>query len=93
MIEIKHNPSKVEEILGKMNESKSMANQLATTLEQLANDIEDNFSGSASESLISLLNEESEKIKNEKDNWQTLFEQARQVSSKLEEQDRLLITP
>ena len=89
MIEIKHNPSKVEEILGKMNESKSMANQLATTLEQLANDIEDNFSGSASESLISLLNEESEKIKNEKDNWQTLFEQARQVSSKLEEQDRL----
>jgi len=93
MIEIKHNPSKVEEILGKMNESKSMANQLATTLEQLANDIEDNFSGSASESLISLLNEESEKIKNEKDNWQTLFEQARQVRSKLEEQDRLLITP
>src|SRR5699024_1260107 len=93
MIEIKHNPSKVEEILGKMNEYKSMANQLATTLEQLANDIEDNFSGSASESLISLLNEESEKIKNEKDNWQTLFEQARQVRIKLEEQDRLLITP
>lgn len=88
--EIAQNSVAVNDLLQAMDQAKNTGLKLETTIENLANAVESNFKGEASESLLSLLEHETERIRQEKDNLQKIYEKAQNAASEIEAQDNAL---
>lgn len=89
--DICHHPHSVDGILEQMDKARMLGEKLEKTLVNLSDEIDGNFSGKASKSLITLLDNEINKIKLAKENWQTLYDETKQIAVGIEEQDKALI--
>lgn len=88
--EIEHSRGKVDELLTMMNNAKNAGEKLENTFATLLTAVEGNFSGEATESIVQLLDKEIEKIRQEKENWQTTYENTETIASGIERQDQEL---